>query len=557
VTETLRAADVAIVGLGAAGGVAAHVLTGAGLEVVGLEAGPRLTRADFAFDEIRNEARAWLARPKALHELPTWRSSADEDAGPAPWPIVMMNAVGGTTVHYDGLSIRFLPWNFESRTQTVARYGSGAIPDGSTLADWPISYDDLEPYYARVEWAIGVGGVDNTRFGGPRSRGYPMPPLRPTGWSDLLSGAAARLGWHPFPAPTAINSQPFDGRDACTYCGFCQHNGCHVGAKGSTDLNVIARAEATGLLRVQTWARVLRIETDAEGLVSGVAFERDGRTYLQPAKVVLVGTYVYENTRLLLLSTSKAYPDGLSNNHGQVGRHYGAHIVPITYGRFPGRRLNLFTGVGSQVMCLDDFNADGFDHADLGFLGGGMLCASHEYAPLMFARGAPTPPGVPRWGSAWKGWMKANAQSVGSVYTQLDALPYGDDRLDLDPRVTDRHGVPVVRVTHRVRPNEERAAAYMGGVQERLLREAGAEETWRPRGAYVEARHCCGGTRMGDDPAASVVDGWGMSHETPNLGILGASTFPTVGGANPTLTVQATAWRTAQRLVDAWGAIAR
>jgi gluconate 2-dehydrogenase alpha chain len=556
-TERLPAADVAIVGLGAAGGIAAHVLTQAGLDVVGLEAGPRYTHEDFASDEVRMEARAWLARPKALHEKPTWRDDASQQAGPSPWPVLMMNGVGGTTVHYDGLSVRFLPWNFEGRTRTIERYGAQAIPEGSTLADWPLSYHDLAPFYDRVEQAIGVSGMDANPFDGPRSRDFPMPPLRTTGWGELLSGAAARLGWHPFPAPSAINSQPFDGRPACTYCGYCQNNGCYTDAKGSTNLNVIRWAEESGGLRVETWARVLRIDTDDEGLASGVTFARDGETFFQPAKAVLLGTYVYENTRLLLLSTSKAHPDGLANDHGQVGRDYMAHIVPMTYGLFPGRDLSLFNGVGSQVMCMDDFNADNFDHSGAGFIGGGMTTGSHEYAPIMFARGTMHPPRIPRWGSRWKAWMKEHAQSVGSVYSQFDALPYEDNRLDLDPVTTDPYGVPVVRITHRVHPNERAACSYLGDVQERLLREAGAEETWQSPVPYVEARHCAGGTRMGHDPETSVVDGWGLAHDTPNLGVMGASLFPSVGGSNPTLTVQAAAWRTAQRLVDDWGAIAR
>jgi gluconate 2-dehydrogenase alpha chain len=556
-TERLPEADVAIVGLGAAGGIAAHVLTAAGLDVVGLEAGPRLTRDDHAFDEIRNDARAWLARPKALHEQPTWREDDSVEAGPSPWPTLMMNAVGGTTVHYDGLSIRFLPWNFHSRSAIVERYGASAVPEGSTLADWPLAFEDLEPFYDRVEWELGVSGADRNPYDGPRTRGFPMPPMRSTGWGELVANAASNLGWHPFPAPAAINSQPWDGRGECTFCGFCQNNVCHQDAKGSTNLTSIARAEATGLLRIETGARVLRVETDDDGLARGVRFVRDGETFIQPAKVVLVGTYVYENTRLLLLSRSKAHPDGIGNDRGQVGRNYMAHVFPMTYGRFPGRRLNLFNGNGSQVTCVDDFNADNFDHSGEAFVGGGMITNTHELAPLMFARGTPHPPYVPRWGSAWKAWMKENAQSVGSIYAQFDALPYEDNRLDLDPVKTDPHGVPVVRVTHRIHPNEHAACSFIAQRQEELLREMGAAEIWNTPGPHIEGRHCAGGTRMGDDPDTSVVDGWGLAHDTPNLGVLGASVFPSVGGSNPTLTVQAVAWRTAEHIVEDWGAIAR
>ena len=556
-TERLPGADVAIVGLGAAGGIAAHVLTQAGLDVVGLEAGPRLTLEDHAFDEIRNDARAWLARPKALHEQPTWREDDSLQAGPSPWPTLMMNAVGGTTVHYDGLSIRFLPWNFRSRSAIEERYGPGAVPERSTVADWPFSYDELEPFYDLVEWELGVGGADGNPFAGERTRGFPMAPMRTTGWGELVAGAASRLGWHPYPAPAAINSEPFDGRGACTYCGFCQNNVCHQGAKASTDLTVIARAEATGLLRIETGARVLHIETDDQGLARGVRFVRDGRTYSQPAKVVLVGTYVFENSRLLLLSTSKAHPGGLGNDRGQVGRNWMSHVFPLTYGRFPGRRLNLFNGNGSQVTCIDDFNADNFDHAGEAFVGGGMITNTHELAPLMFARGTPHPPYIPRWGSAWKAWMKENAQSVG---VDLRAV-----RRAARTRTTGSTSTRSPRIRTACRWSASPIASTPTSTRRARSSRAGRRSCcarWAPRRSGTHPARTWrratarAGRGWATDPDTSVVDGWGLAHDTPNLGMLGASVFPTVGGSNPTLTVQAVAWRTAQRIVDDWGAIA-
>ncbi|HWH19991.1 MAG TPA: GMC family oxidoreductase [Solirubrobacterales bacterium] len=563
--ERRAAVDVAIVGLGAAGGVAAHVLTEAGLEVAAIEAGPRLSADDYALDEVRNEVRDWMAQPKAAHEVPTWRSGPEEEAGPAPGPMLMVNAVGGTSIHYEGISMRFLPWNFESRSATIARYGEGAIPTGSTLADWPLTYEDLEPYYEEIERTIGIAGaaarvrgqaVDpaGNFFEAERAAPYPMPLLRRAGYEKLMGEAAGRLGWHPFTAPAAVNSVEYDGRPACTYCGFCQYNGCHCDAKGATSLNVIATAEATGRLRVETEARVLRIDTGDDGLAAGVTFVRDGRECFQPAKVVLVATFTYENSRLLLLSKTKAFPNGLANNAGQVGKHYIAHVTPVVYGRFPGRRLNLFNGIGAQASCVDDWNGDNFDHADLGFVGGGMLTAMHEVMPIAFAR-RPLPPGVPRWGSGWKSWVKENAQSVGSAVAQFDALPYEYNYLDLDPRVTDPHGLPVIRVNHRLAPNEERGHDFLQGKIHEWMRAAGATETWNYPGFSLEPRHCYGGTRMGEDAESSVVDADGFAHEVPNLCVLGASTFPSAAGHNPTLTVQAHAWRASHHLLDRWGTL--
>ena len=321
--------DVAIVGLGAAGGVAAHVLAEAGLEVVALEAGPRLDSNAAMFDEIRNVVHARLSEPKAKHEVPTWRMDESEPAGPSPWPMLMVNAVGGTTVHYEGLAIRFAPHTFRSLSATIERYGAAAIPEGATLADWPLSYEDLEPFYDAVEYAIGVAGeagnlggertAAGNAFEGTRARPYPMEPLRPTGWARLMADAARGLGWHPFATPSNINSVPYDGRPPCTFCGFCMYNVCHCDAKGATHLNVIRRAEESGRLTDRARGRVVRIEVDGEGRARGVRYIAAGEERPRGEAAVLVATFTYENTRLLPMSRSRAYPDGLSNNHDQVG----------------------------------------------------------------------------------------------------------------------------------------------------------------------------------------------------------------------------------------------
>jgi gluconate 2-dehydrogenase alpha chain len=549
------AADVVIVGLGGAGGIAAHVLTEAGLEVTALEAGPRVDASMMRHDEIRNDVREWLASAKYVHEVPTWRTSPDEEAGDSPWPMLMVNAVGGSTVHFPGLSPRFHPWNFEMHRRTVERYGEDAIPADSTLVDWPFSYDALEPHYAHVEHAVGVAGAAGSPFEGTRSRAYPMPPLRRTGWTELMAGAARELGWNPYPAPASINSEPYNGNPECTYCGFCMSNGCYRNAKGALDTTVIPRAEATGRLRIETGARVVRIEVDGDGRTTGVTYVKDGREQFAAARAVLLGAFTYENIRLLLLSDSKAYPHGLSNNHGRVGRDFMCHVTPFVFGLFPGRRLNVYNGLVAQATAIDDWNADNFDHADMDFLGGALMLAHHEFKPITIGSRA-TPPSVPGWGAEWKAWLREHGQSVGGVNAQLESLPYEGNYVDLDPVARDPHGVPKMRVTYSVREHERRGYEFMVGKLREWLRAAGATETWTPEDVFVEARHCYGGTRMGDDPETSVVDGYGFSHEAPNLGVIGASVFPSTGGCNPTLTLQAVTWRTAQHLVDEWGAIA-
>jgi gluconate 2-dehydrogenase alpha chain len=231
-------------------------------------------------------------------------------------------------------------------------------------------------------------------------------------------------------------------------------------------------------------------------------------------------------------------------------------VIPRVFGVFPGRRLNAFSGPWTQATCVDDWNADNFEHSELGFVGGGMLAASHELKPIGTAIGPP-PPGVPRWGSEWKRWLREHAQSVAYASGQFDSLTYDANRLDLDPVARDPHGEPVVRITLELGENERRGAAFLRERLSEWLVAAGASETWTAEDYIVEARHCYGGTRMGDDPDSSVVDRFGFSHEAPNLGVIGASVFPTAGGHNPTLTLQALTWRTAQHLVERWPQRAR
>jgi gluconate 2-dehydrogenase alpha chain len=561
----LRGADVVIVGLGAAGGIAALPLAEAGLDVVGLEAGTRLTRRDFAPDEIRNNIRDWpQAVQKANHEVPTQRPNANAPttrAGSHP----MMNAVGGTTLHYWAQSWRLNPWDFKVVSETARRYGRSRLPPGTTVEDWPLTYDELEPYYDKVEWETGVAGragnIDGTInaggnvFEGPRKRDYPMPPLRGTGFTDLMAAAARSLGWKPFPGPAQINSRSFQNRSACMYHGFCNRGGCHVDAKNGTNVTTIPRAEKTGRFRVVTRAHVTTIDVDARGRVSGVRYVTDGQEFVQPARVVLLAAYTYENVRLLLLSKSRAFPNGLANNHGQVGRHYLSHAQGGGVTALFPFNLNTWYGLPAQGIAVDDFADDNFDHGPLEFIGGGNLWVYSERRPIgaanmsTFAR-------APAWGSAWKAFVKEHADRVNTSYLQKTTLPYESNYLDLDPVVKDPLGLPVLRITADYQENERRIHTYIQDRMEQWYRAAGAIAIQRnPLGTMGPSTHTYGGTRMGDSPETNVVDRWGFSHEVPNLGILGGSVMGSSGARNPTETLQALAWRTADHLVKEWKSI--
>jgi gluconate 2-dehydrogenase alpha chain len=567
VTTELETTDVVLVGLGAVGGVAALPLTQAGIEVNALEAGTWLAPRDFAPDELRNNVRGWpQSVQKANREIPTHRPNASAPYSARPTIHPMMNAVGGTSLHYWAQSWRLNPWDFRVVSETKRRYGASRIPQGSTVEDWPFGLEELERYYDKVEYELGVSGkagnlegtIDPSGniFEGRRSREYPMPPLRGTGFTELMAAAARKLQWHPFPGPAAINSRTYDHRPGCVYHGFCARGGCHVNAKGSTAVTTIPKAQATNRLSVVTRAHVTTIAVESDGRVSGVRYLKDGEEFLQKAKVVLLASYVYENVRLLLLSKSKPYPNGLSNNHGQVGRHYLSHNQGASVSALFPRNLNNWYGLPAQGIAVDDWADDNFDHTSLDFIGGGNLWVYSDRRPIA-AAGMSTFGQAPLWGSAWKAFIQENADRANTAYLQKTTLPYEDNYLDLDPAVTDPLGFPVCRITADYKDNEKKLAAFVQDKMVQWYLEAGAIATERaPIGTMGPTTHAYGGTRMGDNPDTNVADRWGFSHEAPNLGFLGASVMGTSGAHNPTLTAQALAWRTAEHLVEDWKTIA-
>jgi gluconate 2-dehydrogenase alpha chain len=565
---TLRKTNVVIVGLGAAGGVACLPLAQAGIDVIGLDSGPRLDTKDMAPDELRLNRKAWPPSPqKTASEGPTFRPNAAATAIQGPHP--MMNAVGGTSIHYWAQSWRLNPWDFKVRSETIRRYGASRIPKGSTVEDWPLDYNELEQYYDKVEYAIGVSGkagniggkVDDRGniFEGPRKREYPMPPLRWTGYIDKMASAARSLGWHPFPGPAGIASKPFEGRAGCAYHGYCSGGGCHVNAKSSTAVSTIPKAEKTGHFTVVAEARVTRIESDNNGRVTGVTYIKGSNEFFQPADVVLVAGYVYENVRLLLLSKSKAHPNGLSNNHGQVGRHYFSHNQGASVSALFPFDLNNWYGLPAQGVAVDNWADDNFDHANLNFIGGGNMWTYTERRPIASVNAVGAwMQGKPTWGSAWKAFVKENADRTNSAYLQKTTLPYEDNYLDLDPNVKDAVGIPVTRITGQYKENETNIALFMHEKMEQWYRAAGAIAIQRQPllPVMTPTTHAYGGTRMGTNRETNVVNAWGFSHEAPNLGLLGGSVMGTSGARNPTLTLQALAWRTAEHLAKNWKSIA-
>ena len=565
----LKKTDVVVIGLGAVGGVAVLPLARAGLEVIGLEAGAWLEAKDFAADEISNNFRGWpKSVQKANREIPTHRPHDKAPYSPR-FPLhPMMNAVGGTSLHYWAQSWRLNPWDFKVVSETTRRYGTTRIPKGSTVEDWPFGLEELEPYYDKVEHEVGVSGkagningkIDpaGNIFEGPRKREYPMPPLRGTEFTERMGAAAKRLGWAPFPGPAAINSQVSDSRPGCVYHGYCNRGGCHIQAKNSTAVSTIPRAQKTGRLKVVDQAHVINIAVDERsGRVSGVNYLKGGQEYFQPADVVLLGSYTYENVRLLLLSKSKVFPNGLANNKGQVGRHYFSHNTGSTLNALFPFDINAWYGMPAQGVGVDNYADDNFDHANLDFIGGGNMWIYSDRRPIV-AASMSTFGKAPTWGAGWKSFVRQNADRWNLAYLQKTTLPYEDNYLDLDPTVKDPLGNPVTRITADFKDNEKRVGAYMQDRMTQWFMEGGAIAVERgPAGTMGPSTHAYGGTRMGDNKESNVVNRWGFAHEVPNLGIIGASVMGTSGAHNPTLTAQALGWRTAEHLTRSWKSISQ
>jgi gluconate 2-dehydrogenase alpha chain len=556
--------DVVIVGAGAVGGIVAAELSKAGMKVIGLERGPRLKTADFnPHDELRYFQRLDL-RPDPKRQPVTWRPNANVRANPVPRQDYG-NQAGGGTVHYGAVSWRMHEDDFRARSQTIERYGLSAIPQDSTIADWPVSYAELEPFYDKAEHEIGVSGqagnlqgkkIDGGNpFEAPRQRDYPLPPLKMDQSGVLFEAGTKKLGYHPFSTPRAILSQPYNGRPGCTYCGFCQSFGCHVGAKSCILVTKLPEADATGNFKLITGAMCHRVNSDNSGRVTGVSYYGpDGSDNTIEAEIVVLGTFIYDNTRLLLLSKTEKFPNGLANSSGQVGKHMMAHMMANVLVGFDDRHINNYMGPSAQKHTIDDFNGDNFDHGGVGFVLGAQISIGTpnlEGGPLAFMTMS-TPPDVPRWGAGYRDHLAKFYARHGAMVAQTENLAYGDQTIDLDPNVRDAWGLPAPRLTYDWRrPNEVARVEFMMKKMEEIGHAMGGSKVWRnalspgPPGAHHE-----GGTRMGNDAQTSVVNKYGQTWDIPNLFVIGSSTFPSMSGFNPTLTIQALAFMSADAIAN-------
>jgi len=446
--------------------------------------------------------------------------------------------VGGTSVHFSGNFWRFRELDFRERSLL------GPIA-GTNFADWPISYQELEPYYTRVDWEIGVSGAPGPNDA-PRSKPFPLPPIPVKSSGVLLERAAAKLGLTAQVGPVAILSRPFNGRPACIGCGYCMFFGCEVGAKSSSLAAMIPLAEASGHCEIRAESAVFRIETDSKGRASEVLyFDSAGNERAQKARAVVVCGNGAETPRLLLMSASARHPDGLANSSGYVGRNLMVNMHTWVNAVFE-QPLNDYKGVQVTRVIHDFYDAD----PARGFYGGGGIDARPlaSTSPILHAQFG-MPPDVPSWGAAWKHEFAHNFTRQMSLLCSTTSLAQDSNNITLDPQATDSRGRPAIRVTYLDHDDDFATARFLQDRAAQLADAAGATKAWRmPVEPSTWNMHLLGTCRMGDDPATSVVNRDHRSHDVPNLYICDGSSFVTSGRGQPTMTIMALAFRAADRI---------
>ncbi len=540
--------DAIVIGSGAGGGPLALVLSQAGLRVLVLEKGQRYRPDQYEHDELLTDDESGFFVPRVSddpHVLVRTRQGREQrERTTLGW---IACCVGGGTVHMGATLYRCHPDDFRLRT-----VHGGFL----SIEDWPYGYDDLEPYYTRAEWEVGVSGsAARTWLAGSRSCGFPMPPLPSHPLGSRFDAACEDVGVHAFLTPRAINSVPYQGRPACALCSACAGFGCAIGAKGSSQDALLPRAEATGRCEVRANAMVVDIPVAPTGRVRGCRYlDAMGRQHEVHARIVCVCGSAVESARLLLLSTSRLFPQGLANGSGQVGRHCQFHITSGGRGRFwragGGAALEAHRLLGRSVG----------DHYFLppgtsAYATGGMLRFDlTRVQPIAAARTfAKTLGAPPVFGSPLKRRLVEYFRDCCEVEFEVfqPFVPNPGTFVTLDPDTVDRWGLPVACITLATVDHHAQAGDWVTRRGFDILSAMEADHVLRAPSGQVSRTMVHGTCRAGTDPRTSVVNGFCQSHEVPNLFVVDGSFMPTCPGVPSTLTILANSFRTADYIVEA------
>jgi choline dehydrogenase-like flavoprotein len=536
--------DAVVIGSGAGGGPMAARLSEAGWKVLLLEKGPLHERAAYPADEVTALMRDFFV-PSFVDDPHVLVPAGDPQPRPTHLGWVG-NSVGGGTVRMGGFFYRFHPADFRMASQ----YGPY-----EALADWPYDYDELEPHYTQAEWDSGISGAGGTNpFEGPRSAPYPLPPLDAHPLTAWLHDACRRVGSHPFPTPRALLSRAYQGRPACSYCGFCPGFGCRTGAKSSVQETYVARALGSGNCELRPNAMVSRITVSDGGEANGcIYFDEHGAEHAVRATIVVVACSAVESARLLLLSASARFPTGLANGSGLVGRNLQFHGFSNGRGQFvyanhadkPLRDRNPFI----ECSIADHyFLPDGVsDLPKGGLIRFGFPAASPIAAALRAAEDGHDL----LWGSRLEQRLREYFCEYLTVDFEVfhDFLPNERTFVTLDPDVRDKWGLPSARIHLDIPQHHRTAGRWLVARGLEVFTAMGADAVHAEEIGETAPYLVTGTCRAGVDPSRSVLDGHCRAHEVPRLFVVDGSFMPTSGGAPPTLTILANSLRTADHIL--------
>ena len=575
--KTLPSTDVVIIGGGWTGLLMAKELGArTPVSIVVLERGAPRHSDDYiaAMDELDYNVRFRMMQDYS-QETATLRHTVRDRAIPIRQLGSFMpgQGTGGAGEHWGAVFPRFVPDVFELLKSTTEKYGPKKLPENHSVVDWGITWDEIEPYYTRADKLVGSSGkAGNIRgklveggniFEGWRSEEYPTPPTKTPHYATIFAEAAKSLGYHPYPNPAATLSAAYtnpDGisRPACFYCGFCDRFGCMVGAKAqptNTLLPIIAK-QKTVTLRNGCLVRRIMYDKANGGRASGVTYvDASGEEVVQPADLVFLGSWTLNNTRMLLLS-GIGEPYDPATGKGAVGRNLTHQVSFNTAQAFFEKPLNRFMGSSPSGMRINDFDGDSFDHTNLPFVRGGSFGGVVTGVQPIVNFGAVPSSVKGRWGSEWKKAATYWYDRLGTVTFAGEHIAYKDHFMDLDPTYKDNLGDPLLRMTIDWQDNERKMVDFAIAKGVELAHAMGAKEVV-PGSSYghydtrrYQTTHVQGGTIMGKSPEHSVVNTYGQHWQASNLFVMGASMFANNGSANPTPTLLALTYRTADAIVN-------
>ncbi|MEM1089734.1 MAG: GMC family oxidoreductase [Pseudomonadota bacterium] len=509
-------ADVIVVGSGAAGSTIAAKLAEGGADVLILEAGPKRSPVDMVSSGIWARRLKWNGAPVL-----------EDGANPVGYNFNAGMGVGGSAMHHYAVWPRMHPTDFRMRT------------DFDRGLDWPISYEELQPYYDLVQREAGISGDAEQENWRPAGEPYPMPPVPLFGQGRVLAEGFKAKGMNTAPLPLAVNTQPYNGRAVCLWDGWCD-SGCPIGALANPATVYLPKAIAAGAT-LATETPVVKVLTKG-GRTTGVeVVNADGQRQQVQADTVVLATFAVQNPRLMLASANTDHPGGLGNASGVLGRYLMSHSAGLVSGLFDQETQPTSGPFGGQLVNQDHYAKD--SHAASGAFGSYQWMIAQAVRPNDLLGIATTRPDL--FGEAISDFMRKAARGFAGMTAVVEDLPVADNRVTLSDR-RDDHGVPLALATHTT--SEPTNALWRATLDEGkgIFEAAGATEVWTgPQGAM----HIMGGTIMGDDPATSVTDSYGRCHDIPNLVVAGPGLFPTSAGVNPTFTVQALAARSADHLL--------